>query len=66
MYSFYIIFRLGIILSVVSYGRKNIIYYLKNFKITKIKLKNFFFCGTIFPPNRLLPIFSKMIRFEKS
>ena len=51
--------RLEMILSYVSYGRKNITFYEKNIKLTKNDTLNNVFCNRIFPYYRLLTIFFK-------
>ena len=46
-----------IILPVVSYDKKNIIFYEKNLKLTKNNTFNNVSCNKIFPYNRFLSIF---------
>ena len=64
--SFSMILRVKMILTVVSYERKNMIFCGKNIKITKYNIFNNVFCNRIFPYYRFLPIFKKWLGFHKS
>ena len=62
--SFSMILRLEMILLVVSYERKNIIFYEKNLKCTKNNNFNIVFLNIIFPYYHFLQFFKKFIGFS--
>ena len=62
--SFSIILKLEMILSVVSYERKNILYE-KNLKLTKNNTFNNVLWNRIFSYNRFLAMFKKSLDFHK-
>ena len=53
-------------LSVVTYKRKNIIFYEKNLKHTKNNTVNNDFANRIFPCYCFLPIFYKLLYYHES
>ena len=60
------ILRLEIILLVVSYKWKNIIFHEENFKLTKNNTFNDVFCNRSFPYYRSLLIIQKLLGFHES
>ena len=52
------------ILSIMSYKRKDIIFYEKHVKLTKNNTFNNVFCNGVFPHYRFLSIFPKIIGFS--
>ena len=54
---------LEVIFLVVSYERKDILFYEKNLKFSKNNTFDNIFCNRIFPYYRFLPIFFQMIGF---